>query len=245
MKAFVDSKVRSVTATGIEPQGVKSSDFNEWQELSDDNLMLKITTRNGQSVNKVYYRFDKQSRLISTTDSSGYVQNTSRFTYDTNGRISIVENTIKDSANDFNQVEIHRWTFDPDGKPISMWRTINNSDSMEIRYVADEEGNPGEEHSYKRGVETGVLYYYFDDKNRLTDIVRFNKKANRLLPDYMFEYDENDRVIQKITTLSNIDLGYIIWRYLFDEKGLKTKEALFDKNKQQTGRIEYSYTFRD
>jgi hypothetical protein len=88
-----------------------------------------------------------------------------------------------------------------------------------------------------------VIYYYYDDRKRVTDIVRFNLKAKRLLPDVMFEYDDKDRVIQKITTTSSVNLGYLIWRYIFDDKGLKSKEALFNDDKQLTGKIEYSYTF--
>ena len=98
-----------------------------------------------------------------------------------------------------------------------------------------------EERNFRRGVFTDPIYYYYDDRNRLTDIVRFHYKANRLLPDYLFEYDDNDRVIQKITTTSGQHIGYLIWRYLFDEKGLKRKEALFNKEKQPQGRIDYSY----
>ena len=107
--------------------------------------------------------------------------------------------------------------------------------------VVDEKDNVIEERNYRRGVLTDPIYYYYDDKNRLTDIVRFNYKANRLLPDYLFEYDNNDRVIQKITTTSGLNLGYLTWRYVFDERGLKTKEALFNKEKQLQGRIDYSY----
>lgn len=93
-------------------------------------------------------------------------------------------------------------------------------------------------------METGYLYYYYDEKNRLSDIVRYNTKVKKLLPDLMFEYDENNRVVQKITTVSNLLMGgYLIWRYIFNEKGLKTKEALFNKDKELTGKIDYSYTF--
>ena len=63
------------------------------------------------------------------------------------------------------------------------------------------------------------------------------------MPDYLFEYNENDQVIQKITPLSNLSLGYLTWRYAFNENGLKTKEALFNKSKNMTGKIEYQYTF--
>ena len=60
----------------------------------------------------------------------------------------------------------------------------------------------------------------------------------------MFEYDDNDRVIQKITTLSNLNMGaYLIWRYVYDEKGLKSKEALFNHEKQMTGKIDFLYSF--
>jgi hypothetical protein len=243
MKTFLANKVRSVTATGIDPQGMKSADFNEWQEVLENGTALKITTRNGQSVTRVYYRFDSDSRLVSSSDSTKDVQNTTTYTYDANGRLNLVQNVIKDLTNDFNQTEIHKWTYNAAGKPATMWRTINNGDSLEVRFTLDDEGNPAEERSFKRGYETGMVYYYYDDRNRLADIVRFNKKANRLLPDYMFEYDEQDRVIQKITTLTSLNLGYIIWRYLYNEQGLKTKEALFDKEKRLTGRIEYAYTF--
>jgi hypothetical protein len=77
--------------------------------------------------------------------------------------------------------------------------------------------------------------------NRLTDIVRYNKKANRLLPDILFYYDDNNRLIQRMTILSMTNRDYLIWRYAFDEKGLKTKEALFNKKQELQGRIIYTY----
>ena len=59
----------------------------------------------------------------------------------------------------------------------------------------------------------------------------------------LFEYDDQDRVIQKITTTTSLNLNYLIWRYIFNEKGLKTKEALFNQEKELNGKIEFSYTF--
>jgi hypothetical protein len=79
------------------------------------------------------------------------------------------------------------------------------------------------------GVLSDPVYYYYDDRNRLHRYCSFQLKSKPLLPDYLFEYDENDRVIQKITTTSGKNLGYLTWRYLFDEKGLKTKEACSTK----------------
>ena len=70
-----------------------------------------------------------------------------------------------------------------------------------------------------------------------------DKKLKKLMPDMMFEYDENNRVIQKITPLPQLTLGYVIWRYIYDGRGLKTKEVLFNRDKQLTGKIDYAYTF--
>jgi len=161
----------------------------------------------------------------------------------------MVQNTVKDSANAFDHIETHQWFFNTAGKPEKMWRIISSTrsgtgaDSLEVRFVTDEDGNIAEERTFRKGIETSYLYYYYDDKNRLLDIVRFNTRLKKLLPDIMFEYNENDNVVQKTTTTSSLNIGYLIWRYIYDEKGLKTKEVLFNNDKQITGKIDYTYTF--
>jgi antitoxin component YwqK of YwqJK toxin-antitoxin module len=243
MKTYLANKVKTVTAAGIDPNGMRTTDFTELQEVKENGLALKITTRNNSNSTIFYNRFDSEGRLISITDSSSDIQSTTIYQYNPGGRITLVQNIIKDTANDFNQTETHQWIYNASGMPEKMWRIINKTDSLEIRFTPDENGNAGDERTFRRGVETGVVYYYYDDKKRLTDIVRYNTKAKKLLPDIMFEYDDNDRAIQKITTTSSLNLNYLIWRYLFDEKGLKTKEALFNNDKELTGKIEYNYSF--
>lgn len=243
MKTYLNNKVKTVSATGYDKRGAKATDFSEFQEVKENGTVLKFSSITNLNKTVTYSKFDSQGRLIKITDSSTAIESVTIYEYDASGRISRVQNSTKDMANDFNQVEVHHWIYNVAGKPEKMWRIINNSDSLEIRFTPDTDGNTGDEKTYRRGVETGVIYYYYDDKKRLTDIVRYNTKAKKLLPDILFEYDDNDRVIQKITTTSSINLGYLIWRYIFDEKGLKTKEALFNDDKELTGKIEYSYTF--
>jgi YD repeat-containing protein len=243
MKTYLDNKVKKVTAFGTDANGIRNNDFSETQEVKENGLALKISTRNYPNNSIIYNRFDGQGRLITVIDSSGAAENITTYEYDGSGKIVLVKNITKDTANDFNQAEIHQWIYNAAGKPERMWRTINNGDSLEIRFTPDEQGNTGDERTYRRGIENAVLYYYYDDKNRLSDIVRYNKNKKKLLPDVMFEYDDNNRVIQKITPTSSLSLGYLIWRYLFNDKGLKTKEALFNKDKELTGKIEYSYSF--
>ena len=64
----------------------------------------------------------------------------------------------------------------------------------------------------------------------------------------MFEYDDKNQVIQRITVLATVRYDtkmpdYLIWRYGYDDKGLRTKEVLYGKEKELKGKIEYSYTF--
>lgn len=243
MKNYLANKVKTVSATGYDQRGAKATDFSEFQEVKENGTALKFSSFTNLNKTVTYSKFDSQGRLIKISDSSTAIESVTNYEYDANGRIFRVQNTTKDSANDFNQIEVHYWIYNASGKPEKMWRVINNTDSLEIRFAPDKDDNTGDEKTIRKGVETGIIYYYYDDKKRLTDIVRYNTKAKKLLPDILFEYDDNDRVIQKITTTSSINLGYLIWRYIFDEKGLKIKEALFNDDKQLTGKIEYSYTF--
>lgn len=242
MKTYKANNITKVTARGITPEGAATSDFIEVGEIYANGTSLKITTTNNKMISTLRYTFNDLGFLISSVDSTVNVKSVSTYTYDPNGKIISISNaaTDADSSGDFSQTELHQYIY-KDGKLDKMWRVINKKDSLEVRFVTDEHGNVIEERNFRRGVLSDPIYYYYDDKNRLTDIVRFNYKANRLLPDYLFEYDENDRVIQKITTTSGKNLGYLTWRYLFNENGLKTKEALFNKDKQLQGRIDYSY----
>jgi YD repeat-containing protein len=242
MQSYVASNVKKVTATGITPTGQAATEYGETHEILGNGKMLKIITRINQTVSSILYTFDDAGQLISTVDSAAGVRGMITYTYDANGKIISITNitTDADSSGDFSQTEVHNYVY-KDGKFDKMWRIINGQDSLEVRFAVDEAGNVIEERRFKSRVLPDPIYYYYDDKGRLTDIVRFNYKANRLLPDFLFEYDDSDRVIQKISTTSGGNLGYLTWRYLFNEKGLKTKEALFDKDKKLQGRIDYTY----
>lgn len=245
MKNFVQQKVKNVTATGYDARGVKTTDFNEWQEVNAAKKLLKLSTRNGFQVSRQYYQFDDQYRLQQIVDSSGAIKSTTTYTYDTKGNITSIKTSIVDSLKDFSETTEHQYQLSANGKPEKLWRIVNGTDSSEYRFTVDEKGNVVDEQLFRRGMGVDSIFYYYDDKNRMTDIVRYNKKARKLLPALMFEYDDADRVIQKMTVLSTNNPDYLIWRYIFNDRGLKTKEALFNKQKELTGRIDYAYTFEN
>jgi len=243
IRLYLSNKVLSAEATGFDGDGVKNSDFSETHNFFADKNLLKIATRNKTDIINEYYRFDGKGLLTNKSDTSSSLVSTTTYTYDEKNNPALIKNMVTDTGDSIYVNEVHQWFYNDQGKPLRMLRILNNNDTTEVRFTLDEKGNVTEELPFVKKVSGEKTYYYYDDKNRMTDIVRFNTKARRLLPDYMFEYTEKNQVSQKITTLSMMDLGYLIWRYVYDDKGLKTKEASFNKDKVMTGKIEYSYRF--
>ena len=247
-KSYQAAGVRTVQATGVDGNGVRASDFSEFQQYTANGTTLKKTVINQQTRVVNYYRFDANNRVVEIIDSSADVQARAEYSYDAAGRISQIRRSQLDTASEFNQVELHQWTYKPDGQPASMLRTINDADSLEIKFTYDENGNPGEEIHYRRNIEVDHIYYYFDEEHRLTDLVRYDKKIKKLIPENIFSYDDAGRVIQKLNRAPADNygkvlwVGYFIWRYIYDSRGLKVKEALFDNDRNLMGKIEYSYT---
>jgi hypothetical protein len=243
IKLYLNNKVVSVEANGFDSDGIKNSDFSESQSFFADRNLLKISNRDKTSITNQYYRFDSRGLLTSISDTSSSVTSLTTYNYDDKNNPVTIKNIVSDVGDSIYVNEIHQWFYNAEGKPVRMLRIVNNNDTTDVRFTLDEKGNVIEELPFIKKLSREKIYYYYDNSNRLTDIVRFNVKAGRFLPDYMFEYSDNNKVIQKITTLSTLSLRYLIWRYVYDDKGLKIKEASFNRDKVMTGKIEYSYRF--
>ncbi len=243
MSVLTRNRVTAVSAAGYDERGIKNTDFNEWQDINDNGTSLRLTTRNRLQKSSLYYTFDGRQRVIAVTDSAGATGSKTTYQYDPEkGLLTSLLNSTRDAEQGIDQQELHRWIYAADGKPEKMYRIINNTDTTEYRFGRDEKGNVSDEQVYRRGVRFGEpVYFYYDDQHRLTDIVRYDKRVRMLMPELLFEYDAAGRVIQKMIVTSNINKDYLIWRYQYNDKGLKTKEVLFNKHKEQTGKIEYSY----
>lgn len=186
--------------------------------------------------------FDANDRVLKTTDSTeGGAVNTTVYRYNNEGRLISVFTTFGDSMATL-RTEEHQWQWNALGQAARMLRIRNGSDSSVVNFKHDESGNVTEEQETVRFVREEPIYYFWDTKNRLTDIVRYNKKAARLLPDQMFEYASNNQLVQRTTVPQNSD-DYLVWRYHFGNNGLKQSEEIFNKQKELTGKVEYLYSF--
>ena len=242
MKVYRANKVQAVTLTGYDTDGTRSEDFFCEQVFLGNNKLKTVTRSGVTDESQLLSDFDDQSRIIRTQDTGISMVSTTMYTYDAAGKLILTKSISSDTSQSINEIEEHKWFYASTGNPEKMLRIKNATDTTEIRFVTDESGNVSEERSFKKGIAGETVYYYYDDKHRLTDVVRFNKRAGRLLPDYMFEYSSSNQVIQKITVPPN-NSDYLIWRFQYDARGLKIKEACYTRDKQLTGKIEYQYRF--
>ncbi|MEI6946499.1 hypothetical protein V9K67_04805 [Paraflavisolibacter sp. H34] len=240
LKNYKAQKVRKVTLKSYDANDTRSEDFLVEQTFQGGTL--STFTRSGATGGSTLLStVDDNGNVVRTVDSSETSTTTTVYNYDASGRLTSLVSSGSDTSKAFAQTEERQWQYSGD-KPLRMLRIRNRKDTTIVDFRLDERGNVIEEQSTRRGVKATPVQYYYDAKDRLTDIVRYSNKARRLLPEYMFEYSPSNQVIQKITVPANSS-DYLIWRYQYDQRGLKIKEAIFNKKKQLTGKIEYQYQF--
>lgn len=242
MKLYQQHKVNRVVLNSYDEDGTKSDAFYVEQTFSPVTNTLRTITRSGVTLESVLTTYlNTNGQVAKTVDSSTALVSTSIYSYNNEGLLTNVQQSSIDTSNNFSQFEEHQWQYE-NGKVSRLLRIKNKKDTAIVQFKLDEAGNVSEEQSIRNGISSEPVYYYYDDQNRLTDIVRYNNKARKLLPEYMFEYSASNQVIQKITVPSN-NSDYLIWRFQYDSKGLKIKEAIYNKQKQLNGKIEYIYSF--
>jgi YD repeat-containing protein len=244
IKTYIKNKVKIVTLTSYDADNVKSDNLFVEQYFSPETKILKTVTGTGEdNANRstVFTYADENGNIIKTVDSSGIVVNTTTYDYNASGNLELV--TISSSDTISHESEQHIWQWE-NGRPIKMLRIKDGMDTTYVNFKLDEQGNVIEETSIHKRLSSKPYFYYYNDNNQLTDIVRYNERAKQLLPEYMFEYSSTNQVIQKITVPSN-NSDYLIWRYLYNPQGLKIKEAIYNKHDKRNpiGKVEYQYSF--
>ena len=71
-------------------------------------------------------------------------------------------------------------------------------------------------------------------------MVHYDVIARRLLPDYMFEYDNSGEPGQMIS-VDETGRNYFIWRYAYDDKKLPEIQKCYSREKKLLGTIQFEY----
>lgn len=183
-------------------------------------------------------RYNVHGIQSATTITLG-VTNVVNYEYDSAGRLHKIQ-MISQSNFDSSQVtEMREYFYDKDGRPEKMIRSKSGVNVATIHFEKDEAGNIIKE---KASGNSGDLdyFYYYDDKNRLTDIVHFNPYVKKLLPDFMFEYNTKNQV-KKMVSVDKNGTDYLTWRYAYTDQNLPEIQKCYSKQKKLLGTIEIEY----
>lgn len=233
-------KISSIKAISYEPDNSITDGFSVTQEISRDGKKVTISSTANNQTSTTINMYDL-GILKRTQSNNKNISNKTDYSYDAQGRINRVNLSTVDTFMNSTIAEIHEWSYDEYGAPSTMLRIKNNVDTLIVQFIKDEQQNIGEEVWKKNNRVVERYYYYYNNNRQLTDVVRYNSKAKKLLPDFIYEYNASNQLSQ-MTQFSLGSSNYFIWKYKYNDKGLKIEEFCSDKTKLQIGRIEYQYT---
>lgn len=240
MAAYKENKIKTINIISVETNGMPSEGFFCQKKFNRDYTKSELFTRADMaSASMLTSTFNKKGLLERTHDSSDIAVTTNRYSYDENDRIVSIFSSIRSQDDDFltEIVEEHIYSYSQSGIPEQMIRVKNRTDSTLILFAADDNNQVAIEKDTKSGTK---FYYYYDAKNRLTDIVQENEFKPRLKPDYIFEYNNSAGKMSAMTTTEEGVNDFYVWRYTYDGN-LRIKEKCYNRAKQLLGSIEYQY----
>lgn len=240
--SFKNNHVKEISASSFESDNKPADGFELTQTLTADYKKISTAATYPSAGTSITTHYYNGSQLVRTEDSTARVATRSIYTYNVQQQIAQLSTTTSDAFMNSSLEEAHIWSYQSNGTPSGMLKIKDGQDTTFVSFIYDEAGNISEERWTRKGVLLETWYYYYNDKKQLSDIVRFNDRAKRLLPDYLFEYDETGRVAQMTQIRGNSN--YIIWKYVYNAQGLKVRDLAYNKQKQMVGRIEYSYTYQ-
>lgn len=236
---LIKNNIKEISATSKESDNSPTEGFVYLRSIKNNGSL--VVTHTELEAGGVSDDFDTyvNGLLTKSSDSADNVLTTVEYSYDRDGKIQTVRTQTDDTAMSTHSTELHQWFYTGES-PDSMLRIKDGRDTTAVRFKKDENQNIAEEVWMKRGRILEHYYYYYNDKNQLTDIVRFNNKAQQMLPDFLFEYNDAG-IVSRLTQIPQGSSEYIIWQYVYDERGLKTQDVLFDKRKELLGTVTYTY----
>lgn len=239
LSVLKQKKINGVKVISMEATGEETEGFTCQKKINRDFTEVEIYTETSESYPNTFISyFTKTGLLQRTVDSSEAGATTIDYSYDAAGRLVSI-NSLKRFATDDDAgivLEKHLYTYDIAGILQQLLIIKNNKDSTLFLFEADESGNVIIE---KNARTAEVYYYYYDEKNRLTDIVHRYSYQKKLFTEYSFEYNPEGQMSKMITSEKE-GAYYFTWRYDY-ENGLRINERCYSKEGRIMGSVEYRY----
>ncbi|MCU0375699.1 MAG: hypothetical protein MUF24_10360 [Chitinophagaceae bacterium] len=241
LQLLLKNKVKQVEVSAFEPDGSAVTDFVLRQQINQSaGTMLTFSKSSFSDASILLTRYNAQGVVLEVVDSSD--GGTTKTTYQyTGGLLTELTSSAQQEAQAKNQQhETRTYTYNEKGQPAGMVKITNGKESLRVTFVAEANGQIGTEVWYKGTEKVETWYYYYDDQGNMTDIVRFNKKAQQMLPDYLFGYNEEGKLTSKVA-VQPVTGSFRIWQYAYNAQGLKATESILNKSRKPEGRLEYNY----
>lgn len=193
-------------------------------------------------ISNTFTQYYENNLIVKKEEDIKNVNSTINYFYDGKGKLVQINSKSIDTSVNKSFEENHIFSYDNQGILDKMFKIKNNSDTTFITFLKDEKNNVIEENWLFKNKLIETYYYYYNNQNLLTDIVKFNLKVNRMLPEFLFEYSINNALVQ-LTQIPFGSSNYFIWKYTYNEKQLKEKEIGFNKQSEKIGEMFYNYEY--
>ncbi|WP_298738841.1 hypothetical protein [uncultured Chitinophaga sp.] len=241
-----EKEVRVQEVQSLDANMETDNDFKCQRVLSPNYRQMRSITRSlATGLSVMTSTFSAKGQLTKTVDSTESSITTIQYRYDSAGRITDIQTVSLSQASGqkFRITESRDYRYDERGHLSSMiHRKSMGADSTTVLFKTDAEGRVTEEQEYGKNVRSPRIYYNYNSQGLLTDVLRYHAAAKRMLPDYMLEYDAQQRLSQ-LTTVNAETSDYTVWKYKYDEKGLPLTEECYNKQKEMLGIVRYKYQF--
>jgi len=236
-----NDNLKTIKIKSFEDDGEPSEGFFCEKKINKNytqSQMISKSNVTGQSL--LVSDYNANGQPVKTTDDTPASTSATEYEYDQNGQLKVLRTITKGDDDSDKIIETHEYFYDDKGRPSKMLRKKNDVLISTIDFVSDANGNVIEEDVEGNSASDKKYYYYYDDKNRLTDVVHYNDRAQRLLPNYMYEYNSLNQPKQMISTEEG-GSNYFIWKYTYNDQNLRETEKCFSKARILLGTIEYEY----
>ena len=240
---FKNAKISMQIVQSFDAEGRHTDyDFNSERDFSENYRNMRTVTRSvatGRSVMNTY--FSARGQLTKIIDSTRSVITTTIYLYDKNDSSHTIKEiyyTSLEPKSKYQMSETRRYTYDSLGRPVKMIRFKGDKleDSTTVNFTLDSAGHVVEEQETGKG----KIFYKYNDQGLLTDIYRYYPSRQKMLPDYVFDYDAKNRIGS--TTTVSVETGdYIIYRNTYNSWELLDNQEVYGKHKELVGMVRYRY----
>lgn len=237
---LIKEGIKKVSLSSFDGNSTETAGFSCEQEINSGKRTVSTSTHTAvMGDTYLVATYNAAGQLVNTTDSAQNAASTTTYSYDASGRLVTIATSSR--SDNVTTSEIHLYTYDANGHPATLLRIRDQHDTTAVQFVLDENGNIAEERATRKNQAQPTIFYYYDAQHRLTDVVRFNVKAQRLLPDYIFEYTENG-LLKKMLVVPSGTNEYQTWYYQYEPGGLKKLDLCYNKAQQLVGKVVYEYS---